>query len=165
MNEKKELTVADLALYLGCEVLFENEVYVLEGVNERVARPYQICIGPWVKIKDVKPILRPLSDMSDKELLEFAELCTYANGFEIEKAVAVNYKRVKCLFGDGWNQQVEYLIVNESGETWYTSYFNNEEAGGRNVVNQHEQTIWLIRHQFDIFGWIKSGLAIDKTKI
>lgn len=91
MNEKKELTASDLALYLGCEVLFENEVYVLEGVNERVARPYQICIGPWVKIKDVKPILRPLWDMLVDERQDIEDIGLHRHELQAE------FHRVKYL--------------------------------------------------------------------
>jgi len=185
MSEKTELTAADLALYLGCECRLFN---IINGVLE-YERDGTLCgirqqnihqNGVLVNVKsehgrimelaylycEVKPILRPLSDMTEQELLEFAKICSGANEFEIEKAVATNYKRVRCLFFDAGLLGEEWLMVSDSGETWYTSYFDqNEVGGGRNIINQHQQTVWLLSKHFDLFGWIPAGLALDKTKI
>ena len=184
MNEKTELTAADFGLIIGCECqLFWPNLdgsfeYERNGVLCGV-RPEDehrngllfstISANGWpqelaYKYSESKPILRPMSDMTETELLEFAKICSGADSFRIGKAVANNYKLVVCIFGEGFGKSVENLMVNENGETWYTSYFNDDENGGRNVINQHQQTIWLLSRHFDIFGWISAGLAIDKTK-
>lgn len=172
MSNKTELTATDLALYLGCEVLVP---YAYAPSTVRIGQLREVGQkSSWVrfdlhtsayKSHEIKPILRPLSDMTEGELLEFAKICTGADSFEIKQAVAKNYKRVKCIFGQGWTRAVEYLMVNESGETWYSSYFDSDEWGGRSVIRQHQQTVWLLSKHFDLFGWIPAGLAIDKTKL
>jgi hypothetical protein len=171
MENKTELTAADLALYLGCEVLVHYA-----PSTERIGQLREVGQnGSWVRFElhtsaykshEIKPILRPLSDMTEGELLEFAKLCSGASQFQIEKSAVTNYKRVRCLFFDAGLLGEEWLVVSDSGETWYTSYFDqNKVGGGRNIINQHQQTVWLISNHFDIFGWIPAGLAIDKTKI
>lgn len=185
MKEKNELTAADWGLIIGCECqLFwsnfdgsleyertgtlcgvrsedEHRNGLLFSVTSSNGWPQELAY----RYSEAKPIMRHLSDMTSSELLEFAKICTNADNFKIERAVASNYKRVKCIFGEGFSMGIEYLIINEFGETWYTSYFDSDERGGRNVINQHLQTIWLLSHHFDIFGWIPAGLALDKTKI
>ena len=171
MNTKTELTAADLALYLGCEVEWTGERgYFLAGINtgqenfNPVGLVSEQMEPVWVKFDEIKPILRPLSDMTERELLQFAKICTGADSFEIKQAVAINYKLVRCIFGQGRTVEVELLMVSESGETWYTSYFDSDERGGRNVIRQHQQTVWLLSKHFDLFGWIDAGRAIDKAK-
>ena len=71
-TEKKELTAADLALYIGCDVEWNGVVYRLAGVNIGQYDVVEIGIERngariWVECEAVKPILRPLSDMTGEE--------------------------------------------------------------------------------------------------
>lgn len=156
MNNAKELTAADLAMFLGAKCRVDVVDWYLDSVME-------INLQMLSYVTDgvtVKPILRPLSDMTEEELLEFAKLCSGAEYVEIVESAISNYKNVMC-FADFHDS--ERLVVNDRGEVWYASYFQNKPAG-RNTINHHEQTVWLLRHHFDIFEWAKAGLAIDKTK-
>lgn len=75
-NEKKELTARDLALFLGCEIEWMGERgYTLTGIN--TADEYINPVGLkkdelhyWANIENVRPILRPFSDITDQELQE-----------------------------------------------------------------------------------------------
>lgn len=62
---KKELTAADLALYIGCEVVVYGETDHKQFV--RVCRIDDEYISLPIGVFMVKPILRPLSDMTDAE--------------------------------------------------------------------------------------------------
>ncbi len=70
---EKKLTAADIALYIGCEVEWSGDRgYYLAGINTGQQDFNQIgLVGDlnpvWVEIGDVKPILRPLSDMTEDE--------------------------------------------------------------------------------------------------
>lgn len=74
---KKELTAADLALYIGCEVVVSGEtetVMKLYGVSDNVhGRFVRVCriddeyISWPIEVFRVKPILRPLLDMTEAE--------------------------------------------------------------------------------------------------
>jgi len=70
MAEKEQLTAQDLALYLGCEAIYTDELgndrkLVIDNIwQDSKGRPY-------IKHGDlnyhgnrIKPILRPLSDMT-----------------------------------------------------------------------------------------------------
>ncbi len=74
-NEKKSLTAADLALYLGCDVMTPQGIGRLYRVEDcpvcgvtfdgRVEN-YFVDFD----LEQVKPILRPLSDMTEDETNE-----------------------------------------------------------------------------------------------
>ena len=71
-KEKKELTAADLALYIGCDVEWNGVVYRLAGVNIGQYDVVEIGIERngariWVECEAVNPILRQLSDMTGEE--------------------------------------------------------------------------------------------------
>lgn len=83
MTQTKELTAQQLALYLGCEVEWMSEQgYFLAGINTRQSNfnPVGLVDGAenpfWANYDEVKPILRPASDMTEEEragLLKYYE--------------------------------------------------------------------------------------------
>lgn len=134
MEKQKELTAADLALYLGCEVetpagagrLYRVEDAPLCGVlfNDRTTN-YFLDFTP----AQVKPLLRPLSDMTEEEAREVLTICDYS-------------KDAAFYDTDYWLTCISDLII-------------GNPAGWR----------YLLSRRIDLFGWLESGLAIDKTKI
>jgi hypothetical protein len=59
-----------LHLYLGCEMMYEGEISTLESVSSSglVGDENRDESGEgWYDVSDIKPILRPLSDMTDEE--------------------------------------------------------------------------------------------------
>lgn len=181
MKNETKLTPADLALYLGCEAKCYNLeetgelTYEMTGkiisvsCDENIKRPVRVIKETYREyayaIREIKPILRPLSDMTEDEEKEFVPLCAGSQiaRFSRDQSGASNWRQWVVEFENG---DVDHLVMNESGETWFRSYFESAESrrNWSNTVNQHQQTVWLLRHRFDIFEWTKSGLAIDKTK-
>jgi hypothetical protein len=88
----------------------------------------------------VKPILRPLSAMTEEEMLSYARITRP----EAEKIV----------FKDGGISS----YYNPGDTTFY------KWAKHRLDVFTPEETLWLLSKHFDLFGLIESGLAVDKTK-
>jgi hypothetical protein len=86
----------------------------------------------------IKPILRPLSDMTEDErtILCLATFPDYKQANDIRK------------------HEEGYMFRNENGIKCYMSmnHFNPILF------------IWLLKNHFDLFGLIEAGLAIDKTK-
>ena len=173
MNNETKLTAQDLALYLGCEVEWLGERGCnLAGINTAdqsfypVGLIYSNGITVWTQERAVKPILRPLSDMTEDEEKEFVPLCAGSQIARFSRDISgpKNWKRWSIEFENG---DTDSLIMNEAGETWLASYFqgSDERRNWRNIVNQHKQTDWLRMHRFDTENWIAAGLAIDKTKI
>jgi hypothetical protein len=88
---------------------------------------------------DIKLILRPLSDITEDEKLEFIELC----GIEPED--------IDCLI----KSRDDFFPEPE------TSY------GTAHLTNIAQWTVgvkYLLSKKFDLFQLIESGLALDKTK-
>ena len=123
MKNETKLTAQDLALYLGCDVEWLGERgCTLAGINTAdqsfnpVGLVYSNGLTIWTPERAVKPILRPLSDITEPEEMEVQNM------------------------------------VDQMGV-------------GYNAIHGAQITGFLLSRHFDLFGWIESGLAIDKTKI
>lgn len=96
-----------------------------------------------------KPILRPLSDMTEEEAKEARYIMIeYSNlRFKCDEKDTIKYRNVFI-----------YDSVGEEGEHYSTSFSSPENLPSKIVP-------WMCKHGFDIFDLIRQGLAIDKTEI
>jgi len=85
----------------------------------------------WLVYKYIKPILRPLSDLTEEEVSELTKIC---HCFEYNK----EYLQLDCL----WFLTLDYEIDIEFSEVF-------------------KLTQKLFEWHFDVFGLIEQGLAID----
>lgn len=145
MKQQTELTAADLALCLGCEVEWMGERgYFLAGINtgqenfNPVGLVSEQMEPVWVKFDEITPILRPLSDMTETEARAVWEKC-YGDDF-----------------GDG--ECLLHLIATVDADERNDSEFDV-------LLGYPDGWRYLLSRHFDLFGWIAAGLAIDKTKI
>ncbi|MDB5200559.1 MAG: hypothetical protein JWO92_2522 [Chitinophagaceae bacterium] len=133
-----------LHLYLGCDVLLCKNLEgnnVIEQLNGRMLwEDMEMFEGEY----SYKPILRKLSDMTEEEDNQFTSLAA-----KCDYEVLFGYNNKKKLIGITWE------------ELGATGLFFNTAAG----VDFLEIFRWLLSKNFDLFGLIESGLAIDKTKI
>lgn len=145
MNNETKLTAQDLALYIGCDVEWLGERGCnLAGINTAdqsfypVGLTYSNGLTVWVQERAVKPILRPLSDITETEARAVWEKC-YGDDF-----------------GDG--ECLLHLIATVDADERNDSEFDV-------LLGYPDGWRYLLSRHFDLFGWIESGLAIDKTKI
>ena len=141
-------------LYIGCEVEFGFEgrkkigklVGKVEPFGWQVFYPSKVLV-PYhnVKGKLFKPLLRPLSDMTEEEAVELAKLSEYEPDFNDVKIERNKYNDI-IVSWQGNNESRE--VFNSTGELFYCA----------------EQFVYLLSRSFDLFGLIESGQAIDKTK-
>lgn len=129
---------------------------------------------PWLmKQKDVKPILRPLSDLilpclKDNKIPLF-ELCDIERG--------------DCYWTDGGGKKLiddpfykdQKLVEHDSYESFWSFGFHNKskffygyvdlfietDVDTTNITKQIELWQWMIDNHFDIAGLIEIGEAID----
>jgi hypothetical protein len=132
-----------LHLYLGCEYQYRYN-------DSAEWRPSQIRLS--IKVLsdhpyrwEIKPILRPLSDMTEEE--------------------AIKYLRLKHNAYSG-----EYEIkLRDNGFWWLFKTIASDERfkffGEMLDESNSDQFRWLLSKGFDLFGLIEAGLAIDKTKL
>lgn len=130
--------------YLGGEALFDNKVWKINKVGAglvRLIRKEQGQFGKWVEVSydQIKVVVRPISDMTEKEALG---LCTL-------KVAPMTVLRIILITDDGI--QFEY----ESFEKNKKMYLFPDEL---------TPTMFrlLIKNQFDLFSLIKSGFGIKK---
>jgi len=133
--------------YLGCEVIRKDEIWQLKsveiGLNTNIIgkiRRKQEDRQTWdlenFEFRNgeipIKPILRPLSDMTEDE---FKVVCKIVN----------------------WNED-EYDVK------WFIAEYQDVfiRIG---FIHSFELTKYLLEQSFDLFGLIKDGLAIDRSKL
>ena len=149
-----------LHLYLGCMVQ-----------HPALSNPRELTASWMVSLIDkgieVKPILRPLSDMTEEECLRLCEFTspTIFGDFR--------YKKWKVIKEREWDEtQKNYAVKREGDEHSFTIdcidgdiflWCDDEyiDAPYMNFNYRFE----LLKMEFDLFGLIDEGLAIDKTKL
>lgn len=89
----------------------------------------------------IKPVLRSLSDMTEEEAKEMANL--YFKDCDMSKVVVG-----KTSYGD--------VTI---------SYYSSFDCFNIDGKHTFKQTAYLLKRGFDLFGLIDDDLAIDKTKL
>lgn len=195
-----------LHFYLGCEVQIAQRRMSTDGMidntrvglfqgywdNERRHARIQFRTGPegHVDLLFLKPILRPLSDMTEEEWKKCFELSRgmvdqYISD-KIQKMahneilVTLGYKQFHFgyHYGDMDNDVRighglcfylksslirDEMSVSDKGLEGNKSHFH--DVSEERVYNIDHIFIYLLSKGFDLFGLIESGLAIDKTTL
>lgn len=167
--------------YLGGEVFFEERVYWFirfDQLNGLVTLDRNGAAG-YVEThcSRVKPILRPLSDMTNEEADHFAWLCMNSRHHLDEETKIdqdeIDTELVKWDNGTMLDDNVEIyigiacrcfegaLMINRDGSI---SLVDDEDKRNGLIDDIAFKVIWLIKQGFDLFGLITANLAIDKTE-
>lgn len=132
--------------YLGCDCDFF--IGLPEGftaIGERTIINTRVLHNVINDLANVKPILRPLSDMTDEEIRMMFVLKGYNN--ENFKPTRVKIDDLFIQFeidGDEYEYQCDYQHL---------------------ITMRPNQFTYLLKQGFDLFGLIDAGLALDKTKL
>lgn len=133
-----------LHLYLGCEIMdfsldkTSPKRFTLDVNNIG----YPLKAGMNIN-GIIKPLLRPLSDMTEEEAIELAALSEWPPHFRDVKTARNKFNDIIVT----WEGMVEGgETFNATGELFYCS----------------EQFQWLLEKGFDLFELILNGLAIAK---
>lgn len=122
-----------LHLYLGCDIQYQwHEDIITTNLS---ARFISECVGS-LACSNIKPLLRPLSSMTEEEYAQCAMIVFQKDGIKNIKTSAI--------LGEGI---IRYGIKPDS------------------VIGCFELTKYLLSKHFDLFNLIPDGLAIDKSKI
>lgn len=142
-------------------VWFDNVITVTNNThNQLSSNAHHYFFGE----DDIKPILRPLSDMTEDEILEVCKLFSPTAWGEYRFKKWVAKKDPKS--NDSW---IYYDVTNENSTYSFTvdlidgdiMLYDDDDYEPIHVDNNYR--FWYVRNGFDIFGLIGSGLAIDKT--
>ena len=144
MNNEKKLTAQDLALYYRGQAKLISRAEKLDSfhgfahVGQIVVIDSILLASVEQGLYEVKPILRPLSDMTEDEARSVWGKC-YGDDF-----------------GDG--ECLLHLIATVDSDERNDSEFDV-------LLGYPDGWRYLRSRHFDLFGWIEAGLAIDKTKL
>ena len=111
-----------------------------------------------VSIKNIKPILRPISSMTKEEAYEFGILTVGRTDME-DKEIGVGEMK---LMGDTYPT----IIYQDQEDEEYSVIIQFSSIGvcmGGIVMISYEAYEWLFKNHFDVFNLIENNLAIEKT--
>lgn len=128
---------------------------------------------------NIKPILRPLSDMADEEAKKVVMIALKrddATGLKINRTPERNYVSIWYAqwlpMGDyqkkQWTECDLEICISDDFTIYNHTFYrkgNGTAVGNEPLYHQHETTAYLLSKGFDLFGLIEAGLAIDKTKV
>lgn len=160
----KKLTVNELALYLGCEVevqfkdMCDNNKLVKEKRNLNT-----LTLTYFDLYELFKPILRPLSDITEEEAIEVLKICLpYAELLEVsedferfqkdDEEARIYYWHESQTIDEGTTYTEEALTISFDTCDVYSHWGHTN--------NFHSITAFLLTKHFDLFNWIEQGLAI-----
>lgn len=146
-QEDKELLLKDLCARLPYDVKVKHEAQDFPSTllwvdAERLSagrKADKIGVGSdWGNIEFIKPYLRPLSSMTEKEIDELKELCTM---YEPSNSPNIGFEDygIRVLTHHLSDDSISFLV-------------------NMKVID------WLNSHHFDYRGLIEKGLAIEVTK-
>lgn len=160
-------------LYLGCTCSVSASEYYESGVGKLVRVDIEdgntvvisantlhdrtkYCVE--ADIDDVKPLLRPLSDMTEEEAIQVAEIC-FPKRQMPTKRVFRNLGHLKQVSIEGGKRFEVALSINTG--RFKISYGS---AGYTAADNIAEATLYLLNQGFDLFRLLENGEALDGTK-
>lgn len=168
-----------LHLYLGAQYKLTPLLHKKDGrgPNNPIVR-YGSFYSIMDKIKnpkyyDFKLILRPLSDMTEEEMIQVIQL-TVPDSME-DKPTVGDYD-LDLFYNDGGNMVdgdvaigANYSCICYEGQIAIREcgsvHFFNEDGNPENAYNIPKVYTFLLSKHFDLFGLIEAGIASDKTKI
>ncbi|MFE2860957.1 hypothetical protein [Sphingobacterium multivorum] len=143
-----KLTLEVLAPYLpyGVQIIDNNKLETIIGIVNNKVFIEDCHRNGYAQIEDVKPILRPLSDLS-----------SYNERFE-----------------ESWISRLnkECIEVSNAGGIWLDSdldfdlmYDRCEPPVYLRIEYTSKCRDWLVKNHFDVFGLIEKGLSVDINQI
>jgi hypothetical protein len=153
-----------LHLYYGAQCQISNcrEIMIEQGFEDGISYINGDILG-FVEMDDcqVKLILRPLSDMTEKEASEVYMI--ERDGLLHHSVLAFDVRKSdKAWRVTRLDDFKQYLFIGYSGRIW--KVIEDEETQLDVLNHQPRIYAYLLSKGFDLFGLIEAGLAIDKTK-
>lgn len=171
-----------LHLYLGCDVEEDSLAEKGKRYKTKLTPSKFRSVLEYNNYANVKPILRPLSDMTEEEAIELQCITTpyrcndwdkdpskYDVTFHTDHKLGKdhpNYKQVFSITVVDLRRDFDYMNINLNGDIIrYNHETDKDPVINERVHNHHETTRYLLSKHFDLFGLIDTGLAIDKTTL
>lgn len=167
-----------LHFYVGCKILITDtdgqqfvdkvESVIKDNAGNRFSI-YDFGDMPFENheeyYQDAQPLLRSLYDITDDELIELAD----KNQTNCLPYGWKQYKKYKVIRLNHPNKGVELNVLDKyalritNNKALYF-YDYTEPSSAYFVSESFEMVAYLLNMQFDLFGLIESGIAIDKQK-
>lgn len=171
-----KLELKHLAPYLpyGLKVKNENRTYKIITINgfyfsksELILNSIELNGG--ISSKEIKPILRPLSDLTKEiecngkkvmPILEIAKVSDSYYNWKFDNN-SLFHKSVFCNHENGTTYR---FLINTNGKIFY-SINTTVDGCFMQTNNPHLVMMKIFEMHFDVFGLIDAGLAININKL
>lgn len=169
--KEKTLTAMQLALYGQAEVSIANgnrgEIVSVDFLRNEAFIEHDENTE-WFSLSALKPILRPMTDLTSDEILKVCELAAHAP-FLTKKRWEVNRERDDVIYISSKRSEYSFAIYTHKntgyGDVTITRHHEDIEPETEQTSNIGLITQFYLERGLDCFGWIDSGIAINKTKI
>ena len=166
---QQTLSIKELAPYLPYKVEYANtkndKIYTLRTLSTEIDM-VDFGWGDAMEVKEVKPLLRPLSQLTQEIEHNGERFVPIMRLFDIHTSLK-------------WSKTEYYYVDYGVNEYWVGNKKNKKMAFGYNVINgfysltnqgsfefvNYQVLLWqkLYQWHFDLFGLIEKGSAIEKT--
>ena len=155
-----KLELKHLAPYLpyGLKIKAYDNIWNLDGYRVSAIKPLVVVNQHSLTsshLREVKPLLRPISSMTKEEAYEFGILLMGEADME-DKEVGIGEMRLM-----GATYPTIVYKDKEDEEYSITIQFSSVGISGIDLV-PYEAYEWLFDHHFDVFNLIENNLAIAK---
>lgn len=156
-----KLTLENIAYYLPYGLKAElqtainfGEIYEVTGLNSDIVK--LDGLEYWNHLFEIKPLLRPMSQLTQKitiegkeciPIVELAKIAFPNVEWEANRSLKISYKD-RYMF-EYWNDSF--------------CFWDGDGKKGR-VPNQLQLFQWLYKNKFDVFGLCDAGLALPVTE-
>lgn len=165
---KPNYTPQHLVLFTGIDVQCQGaSTWILHNKKEVLTPLFMKTLMEDGAIDWVKPLLRPLGSMTDDECIHISKLALDIQDSHITDMTTFSVVpfegdevKIKAHYYDTLLETYVDATVNISDDFYITHSCYNLAPHNQPQIFQY-----LIQQQFDVFGWIPSEIALDKTKM
>lgn len=165
-----------LHLYLGCDVKADNGgtmIYTLSSVDIKGNCLFNDKHGNemWLPNDKWKPILRPLSSMTDDEAVTVSKMATHLHeneSWNLVKIDRISKGMIRVYFTDKWTFDFTKDYYVKVSPYPLQGVF---ESKGNEIIHQHhyqfplDAYMYLLSKHFDLFGLHEAGLCLYETDL
>ena len=154
-----KLKLKHIAPYLpyNLQVEYKGEITTIDALDSSGG----VFVGKnrmvsFIYLKNVKPILRPISSMTKEEAYELGTILISEADME-DKEIGIGEMKIM-----GATYPTIVYKDQEDEDYSVTIQFSSIGISGIDLI-PYEAHEWLFKHHFDVFGLVEKCLAIDKT--
>jgi hypothetical protein len=171
-TKERALTSMQFALYGQVEVSFNGgrgRIASIDFIQNRAFVEYADTNDEeWFSLELLRPVLRPMSNITDEEILKVCELADHTP-FLTKKKWNIDRRRDDVIYISSKRSDFSFAIYTHKntgyGDVTVTRQHEDNDPETEQTSRTGDIVQFYLDNKLDCFGWIDSSLALDKTKL